>query len=87
MNQSCRTGGFFCRLQRRYKRRYFYPLLGFVLPTLIIGYGVVIPHSCIAGINPPTIGFASSILNACITYFMGIRAVIQDKKENYNEKA
>jgi len=27
------------------KLRYLYPLLGFVAPTLLIGYGVVIPRS------------------------------------------
>jgi hypothetical protein len=31
------------------KLRYFYPLVGFVLPTLAIGYGLVIPRSCIRG--------------------------------------
>ena len=29
----------------------FFPLAGFVVPTLLIGYGVVIPRSCIAGWN------------------------------------
>jgi hypothetical protein len=32
--------------------------LVFVLPTLVIGYGVVIPNSSIAGVNSQTIGFA-----------------------------
>jgi hypothetical protein len=36
------------------KLSYLYPLLGFVLPTVIIGYGFVIPKSCIAGINDLT---------------------------------
>ncbi len=36
------------------KLRHWTPLLGFVLPTLIIGYGFVIPRSCIAGVNQLT---------------------------------
>ena len=44
------------------KTRYFYPLLGFVIPTLVIGYGVVIPRSCIAGLNDLTIGFATTVI-------------------------
>jgi hypothetical protein len=52
------------------------PLLGFVLPTVAIGYGVVIPKSCIAGINALTIGFASSIAGACIAYVVGVRRAL-----------
>ncbi len=50
------------------KPRYFLPLLGFVLPTAVIGFGFVIPSSCIAGVNQLTIGFGTSILGACVTY-------------------
>jgi hypothetical protein len=53
------------------------PLLGFVLPTVAIGYGVVIPRSCIAGINALTLGFASSIAGACIAYVVGVRRALQ----------
>lgn len=52
------------------------PLLGFVLPTVVIGYGVVIPRSCIAGVNELTLGFASTIVGACITYFVGLRLAL-----------
>jgi hypothetical protein len=61
------------------KLRYFLPLIGFVLPTLGIGFGVVIPRSCIAGVNDLTIGFAMSVVGACITYFIGVRAVLRDQ--------
>ena len=60
------------------KLRYFYPLLGFVIPTVVIGYGIVIPRSCIAGINDLTIGFASSVIGACVTYYFGVRAAAND---------
>jgi hypothetical protein len=50
------------------------PLLSYVVPTVGIGYGYVIPRSAIAGVNALTIGFATSILGACLTYVIGVRA-------------
>jgi len=44
------------------KLKHFYPLAGFVLPTLVIAYGFVIPHSCIAGWNAQSVGFATTLL-------------------------
>jgi hypothetical protein len=58
------------------KLRYLGPLAGFVLPTVIIGYGFVIPRSCIAGVNQLTIGFATTIVGACVTYWMGVRMAL-----------
>ena len=55
--------------------RHYLPLVGFVVPTVIIGYGFVIPRSCIAGVNELTIGFASSIVGACVTYYFGLRTL------------
>lgn len=55
---------------------HFYPLVGFVVPTVVIGYGFVIPGSCIAGVNELTIGFATSIAGACLSYYLGIRAAL-----------
>ena len=54
-----------------------FPLVSFVVPTLAIGYGVVIPRSCIAGLNQLTIGFATTILGACLTYVLGVRRALQ----------
>lgn len=59
--------------------RYFIPLLGFVVPSLLIGFGIVIPGSCIAGVNNLSVGFATSILGACGAYWLGIRAVLADR--------
>lgn len=50
------------------------PLLAHVVPTLVIGYGIVIPRSCIAGLNELTIGFGASVLGTCIAYVLGLRA-------------
>lgn len=63
------------------KVRHYLPLLGFVVPTVVIGYGVVIPRSCIAGINQLTVGFATTILGACLTYAAGIRSALRDRRE------
>lgn len=58
------------------KVRPYIPLLAFVLPTVVVGYGVVIPRSCIAGVNELTIGFGTTILGAAFTYVAGQRAVL-----------
>ena len=60
------------------KPSYFYPLIGFVVPTVAIGFGLVIPRSCIAGINDLTVGFATTIAAACVSYWMGLRTALRD---------
>lgn len=60
------------------KLSHFYPLAGFVVPTVAIGYGIVIPRSCIAGINDLTIGFATTVIGAAVTYFLGLRSVLRE---------
>ncbi len=62
------------------KLRLVWPLVGFVVPTVVIGYGFVIPRSCIAGVNELTIGFATTILGACLTYVMGVRAALRQSR-------
>ncbi len=56
--------------------RPYIPLIGFVVPTVVVGYGVVIPRSCIAGVNELTIGFGTTILGAMFTYVAGQRVVL-----------
>ena len=60
------------------KFKYTVPLLGFVIPTLVIGYGFVIPNSVIAGLNELTVGFGTTVLGACFAYFAGIHLVMKD---------
>ena len=67
------------------KLRHWTPLLGFVLPTLIIGYGFVIPRSCIAGFNDLTVGFSSTIVGACVTYWLGVRTVLGDRRRGSSD--
>lgn len=63
------------------KARYFMPLLGFAGPSLVIGFAFVIPGSCIEGVNNLTVGFASTVVGASVTYSLGIRAVLTDRPE------
>jgi hypothetical protein len=54
----------------------YLPLVAHVLPTLLIGYGFVIPRSCIAGVNELTIGFGASVVGTCIAYVVGLRRAL-----------
>jgi ABC-type Fe3+ transport system permease subunit len=47
-------------------------LLGHLIPTIVIGFGLVIPGSCIAGINQYTLGFISSIVGYIPTFYIGV---------------
>lgn len=64
------------RHKRPFTFKHAVPLLGFVVPTLVIGYGFVIPRSCIAGVNELTIGFATTIVGAAVTYLLGVRSAL-----------
>ena len=65
--------------------RHFAPLAGFVLPTVVIGYGVVIPRSCIAGWNELTVGFGATIVGACLTYVAGLRLAARSRENRDGE--
>lgn len=77
----CALGGRCMRL------KHFYPLLAFLIPTALVGFGVVIPRSPIAGLNRLTFGFGSALLGAAIAYWQGIRMVLrretQVRKEDH----
>jgi hypothetical protein len=60
--------------------RRWLPLIMFIVPTVVIGYGFVIPRSCIAGVNELTIGFGTTILGASITYIVGLRVATAPPK-------
>jgi hypothetical protein len=67
------------------KISYFFPLLGFVAPPVGIGFGFVIPRSCVAGINDLTMGFAITVASACVTYWLGLRTVLRDLTEAHHK--
>ena len=58
--------------------RHFIPLAGFVVPTLVIGYGFVIPGTCVEGVNELSVGFFSTVVGACFTYWLGLRTALAD---------
>ena len=53
------------------------PLLGFVVPNVVIGFGYVIPRSPIAGVNSLTVGFGITIVAAVATYIAGVRRALR----------
>ncbi|HKY34897.1 MAG TPA: methyltransferase domain-containing protein [Polyangiaceae bacterium] len=57
--------------------RLYVPLLGFVVPTLAMGYGIVLPRHGICGLNEITLGFGSTVFGAALTYVAGIRLARQ----------
>ena len=62
---------------RNLRASHLIPLAGFVVPNLVIGYGVVLPRAGLGGINEITVGFAAALVGACITYLMGVRLALR----------
>jgi hypothetical protein len=54
-----------------------FPLVGFLVPTIAIGYGIVLPRNGIAGVNELTVGFAATLLGAAITYIIGVAVAVR----------
>ena len=65
--------------------RLFVPLIAFVVPTVVIGYGFVIPRSCIAGWNQLTLGFGATVVGACLTYVAGLRQAARSAEKRDGE--
>jgi len=62
------------------KLRYLMPLAAHIVATVAIGFGQVIPGSCIAGVNTLTVGFVASVVSTCVAYWVGLRMVAQDRQ-------
>lgn len=62
---------------KRFDLGLYLPLFLHLAPTLGIGYLVVIPQSCIAGVNELTIGFAAANLGFVLSYVGGIRLALR----------
>lgn len=56
---------------------HFVPLVGFLVPSVAIGYGIVLPRAGLSGINELTIGYASSLVGAAVTYVIGILVALR----------
>jgi hypothetical protein len=55
--------------------RHFVPLVGFLVPTVVLGYGVVIPRNGVASVNELTVGFGATLVGAAVTYAIGVLMV------------
>jgi hypothetical protein len=56
----------------RARPRHFVPLVGFLLPSAIIAYGIVLPRAGYSGVNELSVGFASTLVGATLTYVIGV---------------
>ena len=68
-------------MARMRTRGLWWPLWGFLLPTLGIGFGWVIPRSCVATTPSLIVGFASTVAGACLTYVIGVRLALRAAAE------
>jgi hypothetical protein len=59
------------------RSHHFLPLVGFLVPTAAIAYGIVLPRNGAAGVNELTLGFAATLLGAAATYVMGILVAVR----------
>jgi hypothetical protein len=56
---------------------HFVPLVGFLVPSAVIGYGLVLPRAGLAGVNELTVGFATTLAGAAVTYVIGVLAALR----------
>jgi hypothetical protein len=57
-----------------------WPLIAFLVPSIVIGYGFVLPRAGHAGVDELTIGYATTLAGACATYVLGIRAARKEDR-------
>ena len=55
----------------QFKISQHWSLIGFTVPVVVIGLGLVLPGSCIAGFSEPTLGFAATVLGAGVAFLVG----------------
>jgi hypothetical protein len=56
---------------------HFAPLVGFLVPSVAIGYGIVLPRAGLLGINELAIGYASTLVGAAVTYVVGVLVALR----------
>ena len=52
--------------------RHVVPLVGFVVPSAVIGYAIVLPRAGITGVNELTVGFGTTLIGAAVAYVLGV---------------
>ena len=60
------------RRQTGFRLYHLVPLVGFLVPTIAIAYGIVLPRNGAAGVNELALGFAATLIGATITSMVGI---------------
>jgi hypothetical protein len=61
-------------------------LARFTVPTLGIGHGVVIPRSRSPGWNELSIGFAATVVGACLTCWAGFRLAVREAEFDFIDR-
>ena len=56
---------------------HFVPLVAFVIPTAAIAYGLVLPRNAVCGMNELTVGFATTLIGAAVTYVIGVMRAVR----------
>lgn len=56
---------------------HFLPLVGFLAPTIVIAYGIVLPRNGVAGVNELSVGFAATLIGAAVTYAIGMATAVR----------
>jgi hypothetical protein len=55
----------------------FVPLVGFLIPTAAVAYGIVLPRNGVCGANELTVGFATTLIGAAVTYIIGVVGAVR----------
>jgi hypothetical protein len=61
----------------RLRPHHLVPLVGFLVPTVALAYGIVLPRNGVTGANELTVGFATTLLGAAVTYLVGVMVAIR----------
>ncbi len=64
-------------MTKRRRGALWWPLIGFFVPTVGVGFGWVSPRSCVATTPSLVLGFASTVAGACVTYVIGVRLALR----------
>jgi hypothetical protein len=56
---------------------HFLPLVGFLVPTIAIAFGIVLPRNGVGGFNELTVGFTATLLGAAVTYIIGVGVAVR----------
>ena len=58
----------------------WWPLRGFLVPSAVIGFAIVLPRAGYGGVNELSIGHAATLVGAAVTYVVGVRAARKERE-------